>query len=134
MRPAGWPVPPRPQPWFPPHSGISVPPPAPLGLVQQPLFPVQNVRPPMSTAASPGLQQMPIAPPGMHASSTPSVPLSQPLFPVVANNNIPAAQSSPFSAPVLSTSIPLSSPAELKGSIDLHASSFQGLTFLLTMS
>lgn len=76
MRPAGWPAPPRPQSWYPQHSGVSVPQQAALGLVQQPLFPVQNSRPPSLMS--------PIAPPGMHMSTTtPAVVVpSQPLFPV----------------------------------------------------
>ncbi|XP_059628831.1 protein SUPPRESSOR OF FRI 4-like [Cornus florida] len=119
MPPAGWPVPPRPQHWFPHQPVASIPPPMPLGLPQQPLFPVQNMRPLTPSTASPALQpSLPIAPPGL-PSSTPSVPISQPLFPVVANNSIPS-QNSPFSAPMLSTSIPLSSPAELRSPIDLH--------------
>ncbi|KAK4440373.1 protein SUPPRESSOR OF FRI 4 [Sesamum alatum] len=44
--PAGWQVPPRPQPWYPQHPAVSVPPPGQAGLPQQPLFPVHNVRPP----------------------------------------------------------------------------------------
>ncbi|XP_009619092.1 protein SUPPRESSOR OF FRI 4 isoform X1 [Nicotiana tomentosiformis] len=112
MPPAGWPVPPRPQPWYPQYPAVSVPPPAPMGLPQQPLFPVQNVRPPMPAIAPPTL----VGPPGLPASNTP-VPVSQPLFPVVPNNNN-LAQSSPFSAPMLSTSVPLSSAADAKSLID----------------
>ncbi|GFS44812.1 zinc finger (C2H2 type) family protein [Actinidia rufa] len=113
--PAGWSVPPRPQQWFPPYPAASVPP-APLGMVQQPLFPVQNVRPPVPSSAPLVQPSFPIAPPGL--SQAANVPVSQPLFPVVVNNNI-SAQSLPFSAPTLSTSIPLSSPLELKSSIDI---------------
>lgn len=144
LPPAGWPVPPRPQPWFTQHPAVSVPPPGPLGLVQQPLFPVQNLRPPIPSTVSPGLQpSLPVAPPGLPASTP--VPVSQPLFPVVATNNIPS-QGSPFSAPLLPTSIPISSSADLKSSINLHASnntslassyhtpSFPGLNFLHTIN
>ncbi|GFZ19565.1 zinc finger (C2H2 type) family protein [Actinidia rufa] len=113
--PAGWSVPPHPQPWFPPYPAASVPP-APLRMVQQPLFPVQNVRPPVPSNA-PVVQP---SPPGL--SQAAPVPVSQPLFPVVANNNI-STQSLPFSAPTLSTSIPLSSPLELKSSIDISNNS-----------
>lgn len=133
---AGWPGPPRPQPWYPQHPAVSVPPSAPLGMVQQPLFPVQNLRPSMPSTAPPGLQpSFPIAPPGLSAS-TPSLTISQPLFPVVANNNLP--QSSPFSTPMLSASIPSSSPAEGTSLVDpqmisntnvansYHTPSFQG--------
>lgn len=49
-----------------------------------------------------------------------SVPVAQPLFPVVGNNNIPT-QSSPFSAPMLSASITSSTPAEVKGSIEVYS-------------
>ncbi|XP_059439221.1 protein SUPPRESSOR OF FRI 4 [Corylus avellana] len=116
--PAAWPIPPRPQPWYPQHPAVSVPPP-PLGYAQQPLFPVQNARPPLQSPASSALQPSQITPPGLPVS-TPSAPVSQPLFPVIVNNNIPT-QSSPFSAPMLSTSIMSSSPAEHKGSIDPHS-------------
>ncbi|KVH88280.1 protein SUPPRESSOR OF FRI 4 isoform X2 [Cynara cardunculus var. scolymus] len=117
---AGWPVPPRPQPWFSQNPAGSVPPPAPLGMVQQPLFPVQTMRPPISSTAPPGLQSsFPVAPPGLPAS-TPSVLVSQPLFPVVASNGMPS-QSSAYSAPTLSTSIPLSSPSDLKNTMDPHS-------------
>nr|POF05261.1 protein suppressor of fri 4 [Quercus suber] len=117
--PAAWPVPPRPGPWYPQHPAVSVPPPPPLGYAQQPLFPVQNARPPLPSTTSPALQPSQITPPGLPVSN-PSVPVSQPLFPVVGNNNIP--QISPFSAPMLSTSMPSSSAAEVKGSIDVHSS------------
>ncbi|KAL5575306.1 hypothetical protein UlMin_017005 [Ulmus minor] len=50
--PNPWAVPPRPQPWYPHHPALIVPPPAPLGYAQQPLFPVQNQRPPMPSCYS----------------------------------------------------------------------------------
>nr|XP_023883395.1 protein SUPPRESSOR OF FRI 4-like [Quercus suber] len=123
--PAAWPVPPRPGPWYPQHPAVSVPPPPPLGYAQQPLFPVQNARPPLPSTTSPALQPSQITPPGLPVSN-PSVPVSQPLFPVVGNNNIP--QISPFSAPMLSTSMPSSSAAEVKGSIDVHSSANASVT------
>nr|XP_043614848.1 protein SUPPRESSOR OF FRI 4 isoform X2 [Erigeron canadensis] len=108
----GWPAPPRPQPWFTQNPVGSVPPPAPIGMIQQPLFPVQTMRPPIPSTAPPGLQtSFPAAPPGLSAS-TPSVMVSQPLFPVIASNGMPS-QSSAYSAPTLSTSIPLSSPLDM---------------------
>ncbi|GMY35055.1 protein SUPPRESSOR OF FRI 4 isoform X2 [Fagus crenata] len=125
MPPAAWSVPTRPQPWYPHHPAVSVPPP-PLGYAQQPLFPVQNVRPPLPSTTTPTLQPSQITPPGLPVS-TPSVPASQPLFPVVGNNSIPS-QSSPFSAPMLSTTIPSSSALEVKGSIDLHLSANSSMT------
>lgn len=113
---AGWPVPPRPQPWFTQNPVGSVPP-APLGMVQQPLFPVQTMRPPISTAP-PGLQtSFPVPPPGLPTSS-PSVLVSQPLFPVVASNGMPS-QGSTYSASTLSTSIPLSSPSDSIANINM---------------
>ncbi|KAL6971868.1 Protein SUPPRESSOR OF FRI 4 [Sarracenia purpurea var. burkii] len=125
--PPGWSVPPRPQHWFPQHPAVSVPP-APLGLVQQPLFPVQNVRPSVPSATSPALQSsLPTAPPGL-PPATP-VPVSQPLFPVVANNSI-TTQSSPFSAPLLSKSIALSSPGELKSSLDTSNNATMASSYL----
>ncbi|XAR52395.1 hypothetical protein NMG60_11020465 [Bertholletia excelsa] len=114
---AGWPVAPRPQPWFPQNPAVAVPP-APLGMVQQPLFPVQNVRPHVPSVTSAALQpSLPIAPPGLPSAAP--VPVSQPLFPVGASSTLPI-QSSPFSGPMLSTSVALSSPAELKSSIDAN--------------
>ncbi|XP_047327470.1 protein SUPPRESSOR OF FRI 4 isoform X2 [Impatiens glandulifera] len=96
---AGWQVPPRPQSWFPQNPSVSLPT-APLG-VQQQLFPIQTVRPPV--------QSMPVGPPGI-PSMSPSVPVSQPLFPVAANNNI-TSQSAAFPTS-LSPNIPLSSQPE----------------------
>ncbi|KAM1212952.1 hypothetical protein ACFX2J_004432 [Malus domestica] len=116
--PNGWQVPPRPQPWYPQPPSISVPPPSSLGYVQQPLFPVQNGRPPLPSTTIPGPLPPHIAPPGL-TTSMPPAPVSQPLFPVVGINNVPT-QSSPFSPPLLSTSVPFSSPAEVKGSTDAY--------------
>ncbi|KAJ7954399.1 protein SUPPRESSOR OF FRI 4-like [Quillaja saponaria] len=116
--PTAWSVPPRPQPWYPQHSAVPIPPPAPY--VHQPLFPVQNVRPPLPlTTLAP--QNSQIAPPGLPASS-PSMPVSQPLFPVVGNN-IPT-QSSPFSVPALSTSVPSIMPAEVNSLFDAHSGGY----------
>ncbi|KAI5602277.1 hypothetical protein BDE02_01G145600 [Populus trichocarpa] len=113
--PAGWPVPPRPQPWFPTHPAVSISPSAPIAYAQQPLFPVQNMRPPVPSTTSIAHPPSQTPPPGL-PSSTP--PVSQPLFPVV-NNNLP--QSSPFSAPLPPTSISSSSPGEVKGSVNVHS-------------
>lgn len=119
MPPVGWAVSARPQPWYPQHPGVSVPPPAPLGLPPQPLFPVQNMRPPMPSTAPPGLQPLlPITPPGLPASTAP-VPVSQPLFPVVPGNIIPP-QSSAFVASMPSPSLPLGSSLDPKGSADSY--------------
>ncbi|XP_004232645.1 protein SUPPRESSOR OF FRI 4 [Solanum lycopersicum] len=110
MPPAGWSAPPRHLPWYSQYPAVSVPPPALMGLPQQPLFPVQHMRPPMPATAPPTL----VAPPGI---PTPPVPVSQPLFPVVPNNNN-LAQSSPFSGPMLSASVPFSSAVETKSLFD----------------
>lgn len=105
--PAGWQVPPRPQPWYPQHPAVSAPPPGQAGLPPQPLFPVHNIRP---SAAPPVIQpSLSVTPPGMPATTP--IPVSQPLFPVVPSNNIP--QSSPFSAPMPSLSLPLRSSLEM---------------------
>ncbi|XP_038995417.1 protein SUPPRESSOR OF FRI 4-like isoform X2 [Hibiscus syriacus] len=117
--PVGWTVPPRPQHWLPQHPAASVPQSAPMGYVQQPLFPVQSVRPPLAVpSTSPLLQPSQIAPPGL-PTSTPTLPVYQPLFPVV-NNSVPT-QSSPFSA-----SLP-TSVAEGKSSIEAHSSGGVGV-------
>lgn len=112
--PTAWPFPPRPQPWYPQPPAVSIPPPAPLGYAQQPLFPVQNVRPTVPSSAPPTLQPAQIAPPGLPTSAPPT---SQPLFPVGGNNNIPA-QNTPFSASLISTSIPPGSIVDTKASLD----------------
>ncbi|WOG84805.1 hypothetical protein DCAR_0103990 [Daucus carota subsp. sativus] len=120
----GWPQP-RPQPWLMPRPAVSVPQPGAPGLVQQPLFPVQNFRPPMPSTASPGLQpSLTVAPPVLPVSAPATV--SQPLFPVVANNNI-STQAPPFSAPLFPTTVPLSSSAEHNGSSDLHGGNISSL-------
>ncbi|KAD4586511.1 hypothetical protein E3N88_24112 [Mikania micrantha] len=93
---AGWPAPPRPQTWFAPPPVGSIPPTAPLGMVQQPLFPVQTMRPPT-------------APLGLQTPFS-VAPVSQPLFPVVPSNGMSSAP----------TSIPLTSPSDLNNPTDTH--------------
>ncbi|EPS72274.1 hypothetical protein M569_02488 [Genlisea aurea] len=81
--PSGWPVAPRPQPWYPQNPTVSLPPP-PSVVPQQPLFPVRNVQ------TSPAFQQtLPITPPGLSAAI--SLPVSQPLFPVIPSSTSPFA-------------------------------------------
>ncbi|KAL8114234.1 hypothetical protein AgCh_021187 [Apium graveolens] len=119
----GWPIPPRPQPWLVQRPGVLVSQPGALGMVQQPLFPVQNFRPPMPSTTSPGLQpSLTVAPPVLPVSAPATV--SQPLFPV-ANNNI-SAPAPPFSA-LFSTTVPLSSSAEHNSSSDLHGNNISSL-------
>ncbi|KAJ8627758.1 hypothetical protein MRB53_021065 [Persea americana] len=122
---SSWPIPPRPQPWFPvppppaisQHPAVHLPPVASAGLVQQqPLFPIQNVRPPLTSPASPALRPYPINPPGL-PSSTPPVSVPQPLFPISANSNLPV-QSSPFSVAAPLATLPSSSPTDFKKPID----------------
>eukprot|EP00261_Vitis_vinifera_P033439 XP_019074682.1 PREDICTED: protein SUPPRESSOR OF FRI 4 isoform X1 [Vitis vinifera] len=133
--PPGWPVP-RPQPWFPQHPAVPVPPAAPLGLAQRPLFPIQNVTPPLPSATlQPSFQTTPPGP----LSSSPT-PVSQPLFPVVGTASIPS-QNSQVTAAALSAPITSSTPSELNNpsysSINTsmvngyHAPSIQGLHFSL---
>ena len=137
--PAGWPIPARPQTWYLQHPAASIRP-VPLGMTQQPLFPIQPVTPPLSSSMTSALQtSLQITPPGL-PTPAPSAPLPQPLFPIGVNNNL-LTQNSPFSIPMLSTSIPLSSQAELNSSTDRHSSinsslassystpSIQGLNF-----
>ncbi|KAF8411293.1 hypothetical protein HHK36_003840 [Tetracentron sinense] len=125
VTPSGWPVPFRPQPWFPQHPAASLPPAAPVGLTQPPLFPIQDVKTPLLSITSSAIQSsFPITPPGL-PSSIPPVPVSQLLFPISGNTNtntnIPT-QISPYSALALSTTILSSSPTELKNSFDTYAS------------
>ncbi|XP_038712118.1 protein SUPPRESSOR OF FRI 4 [Tripterygium wilfordii] len=123
IRPTGWPVPPRPQPWFPQHPAFSV---APVGYSQQPLFPVQNVRPPLPTSLSPSLQpSQVVAPPGLPVSM-PSVPVSQPLFPVVSSNL--ATQSLPFPASLASTNTSPIAAAEVNSSTNAYAGANSQMT------
>ncbi|KAE9613870.1 hypothetical protein Lal_00015998 [Lupinus albus] len=122
--PNGWAVPPRPQSWYPQPPSISVPPLAPYP--QQPLFPVQNVRPPLPATAPPAPQTQ-VAPPGLSTSTT-SIPVSQPLFPVIGNNNTTQSSTLPF-AP-LASSVPSITPVQLSTNVpfDVHASAISSLT------
>ena len=123
--PPGWPVL-RPQSWFPQHPA------GPLGLAQRPLFPIQNVTPPLPSATLQPLFQT--TPPGPLSSS--STPVSQPLFPVVVTASIPS-QNSQVTAAALSAPIPSSTPSELNNPSyssantsmvnGYHASNVQGL-------
>lgn len=119
--PSGWSVPARPQPWFPQHPAVPLPPAVPMGLTQQPLFPIESVKPSLSSSTSPALQPpFQITPPGLPSSASLAT-VSQPLFPISANTNTPT-QSLPFIAPVLSATIPPSSSTELRSSIDTYSS------------
>ncbi|KAK1281107.1 hypothetical protein QJS04_geneDACA021141 [Acorus gramineus] len=108
-------MPARPQPWFAQRT-VTVSP-VPMGMApQQPLFPIQNVRPPMTpmTAAT----SFQINPPGL--PSTP-VAVSQPLFPIATNTNVPI-QSAPFSSTSIPSSIPSTAPADFKNPVDINSS------------
>ncbi|XP_062096499.1 protein SUPPRESSOR OF FRI 4 [Humulus lupulus] len=116
--PNAWPIP-RLQHWYPHSTAVSIPQSAPLGgYAQQPLFPVQNVRPPMPSSVPPALQPVQMNP-GL-PTSAPPIPVSQPLFPVGGNNNVPT-QNVAFSTSVLSTSIPPSSTVDDRASLDAHS-------------
>ncbi|EER99357.1 hypothetical protein BDA96_02G312900 [Sorghum bicolor] len=113
-RPPIWPGPPA-QAWYPQQAAypqqpaVSVPPVV-AGLPpQQPLFPIQNVPTPMTSAPANVLQtSFPMAPPGVPSPVAPQV--SQPLFPV-NTSAVNGAASSPFLASVVPGTIPASSPA-----------------------
>ncbi|KAJ4881252.1 Protein SUPPRESSOR OF FRI 4 [Raphanus sativus] len=96
MRPPGpgWPMPPpRPQQWYPHNPAVSVHPPAHLGYQPQQLFPVHGMG---MTVPTPSHVVNGVTP--VNPSSSPAMPVSQPLFPVV--NSITPSQASPFSAPL----------------------------------
>lgn len=102
--PLGWQVHRPPQPWYPPPpAAVSLPHGSPMGLPQQPLFPVQNVPTALSTTSSHLQPPVPAPPPGIHSSPAP-LPPSQPLFPVGATGSIPS-QSFPVAPPLLASSM-----------------------------
>ncbi|XP_006660978.1 protein SUPPRESSOR OF FRI 4 [Oryza brachyantha] len=105
-RPPIWPAPP-PQPWFTQQTAVSLPQMA-AGLApQQPLFPIQNMAAPMTSAPANLLQtSFPMAPVGV---PSPVAQVSQPLFPVSTAGN--GAVSSPYVASVAPGSIPATSPS-----------------------
>ncbi|KAI3857540.1 hypothetical protein MKX03_011345, partial [Papaver bracteatum] len=110
--PLGWPLP-----WFQPqHPSLS-----PMGStqVQQPLFPIQNVKPPLgSTTSSPAIPPpLHVTPPGLPSPAR-SQPVSQPLFPVIGNKIVTYIQSPPFSTPATS----LGSSLEPRNSVDIYSS------------
>lgn len=106
-RPPIWPTPP-PQPWF-TQPVVSVPQMASGLAPQQPLFPIQNMPAPMTSAPANLLQtSFPIAHAGVPSPVTPQV--SQPLFPVSTSAGN-GAVSSPYVASVAPGSIPTSSPS-----------------------
>ncbi|XP_062193641.1 protein SUPPRESSOR OF FRI 4-like isoform X1 [Phragmites australis] len=115
-RPPIWPAPSG-QAWYPQQSAypqqpaVSVPPMV-AGLPpQQPLFPIQNVPTPMTSAPANVLQTLfPMAPPGLPSPVAPQV--SQPLFPV-NTSAVNGAANSPFVASVAPGTIPASSPASV---------------------
>ncbi|WVZ65868.1 hypothetical protein U9M48_015164 [Paspalum notatum var. saurae] len=113
-RPPIWPTPPA-QPWYPQQAAYPQQPAASVAPVvtglppQQPLFPIQNVPTPMTSAPHNVLQtSFPMAPPGVPSPVTPQV--SQPLFPV-NTSVVNGAASSPFVASVAPGTILASSPA-----------------------
>ncbi|KAF8759252.1 hypothetical protein HU200_010287 [Digitaria exilis] len=118
-RPPIWPTPPA-QAWYPQQAAypqqamyqqpaVSVAPVV-AGLPpQQPLFPIQNVPAPMTSAPANVLQtSFPMAPPGVPSPVNPQV--SQPLFPV-NTSTVNGAASSPFVASVAPGTISASSPS-----------------------
>lgn len=120
LPPPGWSAPVRPEPWFTQNPAVSLPPVISASPTQvQPLFPIQNVRPPLPATTAPSFQPpFPISPPGLPATVP---PISQPLFPITSTNNIPG-QSVSFATPVAPV-VPSSSPAEVKISVVANYSS-----------
>ncbi|KAK9285049.1 hypothetical protein L1049_024233 [Liquidambar formosana] len=121
-QPAGWPVPPRPQPWFPPRPAVSIPPAAPVGLAQQPLFPIQNAMSPLSSTISPALQPSFQTTSTGPLSSTLTIPVSQPLFPVGSTTTVPTKSSPAVTTPAISAAIPSGTFADLKNSVASYSS------------
>ncbi|XP_020523741.1 protein SUPPRESSOR OF FRI 4 isoform X2 [Amborella trichopoda] len=113
-------VPTYPQPWFPQQTPVAltptvpVLPPRPQG---QPLFPIQNVKPPTNPTPFPA--SFPINPPGL-PTSTPQPPVSQPLFPISSSSST-LSLTLPYPAVTPPISIPPSSLAELRSTIDTSA-------------
>lgn len=97
MQPPSWPVQPHPRPWFPPNP-VAMAPPPPAGLVQQPLFPVQNTSSPLTPSGTALQSSFRPAPPGMPSPTATSLP--QPLFPI---NNINAPDVNSTSSTVTAT-------------------------------
>ncbi|CAF2229579.1 protein SUPPRESSOR OF FRI 4-like isoform X1 [Brassica napus] len=86
VRPPGpaWPMPPPPQQWYPHNPAVSVHPPAHLGYhPPQQLFPVHGMG--MTVPTSSDVAN------GVTPSSSPAMPVSQPLFPVVNSITPPQA-------------------------------------------
>ncbi|KAF3779449.1 SUPPRESSOR OF FRI 4 protein [Nymphaea thermarum] len=109
LPPPGWSGTVRAEPWFTQAPAVSLPPVISVSPAQvQPLFPIQNVRPPLPATTAPSFQPpFPISPPGLPATAP---PISQPLFPITSTNSI---QSLPFATPVAPV-VPSSSPTEVK--------------------
>ncbi|KAG8057757.1 hypothetical protein GUJ93_ZPchr0002g23154 [Zizania palustris] len=125
-RPLMWPAPP-PQAWFTQQPAVSIPQMA-AGLApQQPLFPIQNMPTPMTSAPANLLQtSFPMAPVGVPSPVTPQA--SQPLFPVntSAGNG---AVSSLYVPSVAPGSVPASSPSVAPAGVG-YAASNQGMPFM----
>ncbi|XP_031499914.1 protein SUPPRESSOR OF FRI 4 isoform X2 [Nymphaea colorata] len=109
LPPPGWSGTVRAEPWFTQAPAVSLPAVISVSPAQvQPLFPIQNVRPPLPATTAPSFQPpFPISPPGLPATAP---PISQPLFPITSTNSI---QSLPFATPVAPV-VPSSSPTEGK--------------------
>lgn len=133
VRPPIWPAPPA-QAWYPQQAAypqqpaVSVPSVI-TGLPQQPpLFPIQNVPTPMTSAPVNVLQtSFPMAPPGVPSPVAPQA--SQPLFPV-NTSTVNGAANSPFLASVAPVTIPVSSPAAVGAAGIGYGTNNQGMLIL----
>jgi len=109
VRPPLWPPQP-PQTWFAQQPAVSVPPMLAGQAPQQPLFPIQNMPNPMTSAPA-NLLQTSFAMPSTGVPSPVAPQVSQPLFPVNTTGN--GAAHSPFFVPTSPATIPASSPASV---------------------
>lgn len=122
VRPPLWPPQP-PQAWYPQQQAVSAPPMVAGQAPQQPLFPIQNMPNPMTSAPANLLQtSFAMAATGVPSPVAPQV--SQPLFPVNTTGN--GAAHSPFSLSVSPANIPASSPASVGNAGFGYVASNQG--------
>jgi hypothetical protein len=130
VRPPLWPPQP-PQAWFTQQPAMPVPQMVPGQAPQQPLFPIQNMPNPMTSAPANLLQtSFAMTATGVPSPVTPQV--SQPLFPVNTTGN--GAAHSPFSLSVSPATIPASSPASVVNAGFGYVANNQGMLIIPELS